>query len=81
MLKKIYAKLKMIFDTWKMWLFVVALFGTNGAQIYSNYEPTSEKPVKTVSTPIKPQKTVIIRKIDNKFCIDLLNEHKKGAQH
>ena len=85
MLKKIYAKLKMAFDTWKMWLFVVALFGTNGAQMYVHSEPekTSQTAPKAKPVAIKPAstKTVIIRKIDNKFCIDLLNDHKSGSQH
>lgn len=79
MLKKIYAKLKMVFDTWKMWLFVAALFGTNGAQMYVNSEPVEPVPVK--SALVEPKKTIIIHKVDNGYCDRKLNEHKKGAQH
>ena len=81
-MKKLFAKVKAFIDIWKMWLFFGALlFGTNGAQFYAHSEPTSEKPAKTVSTPIKPQKTVIIHKVDNEYCDRKLEEHKTGAQH
>ena len=81
-MKKLFAKLKTFIDVWKMWLFFGALLaGTNGAQMYVNSERTSEKTAKTASTPIKPQKTVIIRKVDNKACKDLLKEHETGDRH
>ena len=81
MLKNVYTKLKMAFDTWKMWIFVAALFGTNGTQLYMNSEPASEKPAKTASTPSNLQKTIIIRKVDNEYCDKKLQEHKIGALH
>ena len=79
-MKKLFAKLKTFIDVWKMWLFFGALLAsTNGAQMYVNSEP--EKTPKTASTPIKLQKTVIIRKVDNEYCKDLLKEHETGDRH
>jgi len=80
-MKKFLAKLKYLIDTYKMWIFIVAIFGTNGAQMYANSEPTFEKPAETVSTISKSQKTIIIRKVDNEYCDRKLNEHRTGSQH
>jgi len=81
-MKKLFGHIKSFVDIWKVWIFFAAiLFGTNGAQMYANSEPASEKQVKTVSTPSNLQKTVIIHKVDNSYCDKQLNEHKTGAQH
>ena len=78
-------QVKAFIDVWKIWLFFLALFGTNamqaGVQEYVRSEPTSDKPVKTVSTPTKPQKTIIIHKADNEYCDRKLKEHETGSQH
>ena len=85
-MKKLFAKLKTFFDAYKMYVFFMAvLFGTNGAQMYANHEPTSEKPAKTVSTPSKPQKTVIIYKIDKAAVKKLIEtellKHYDSSRH
>ena len=84
MIKKLFARLKNIFDAYKMWLFFTAiLFGTNGAQMYANSEP--EKPAETASTPAKPQKSVIIYKLDKEYCKKLieteLQKHYDSSRH
>jgi len=83
-MKKLFAKLKTLFDAYKMWLFFMALlFGTNGAQMYANSEPEKVGPPieKVKPVAVGPQKTIIIHKVDNSYCDDKLNEHKTGAQH
>lgn len=35
-MKKIFDKVKLLFDTYKMWIFAAALFGTNATQAYLN---------------------------------------------
>ena len=84
-MKKLFAKLKTLFDAYKMYVFFMALlFGTNGAQMYANSEP--EKPIgKPVIT--KPSektaiiKPVIIYKPDNSYCDKKLNDHENGELH
>ena len=82
-MKKLFAKLKTLFDAYKMWLFFTAiLFGTNGAQMYANSEPEVEKvAVQRQTPPEKPTKTIIIHKSDNEYVDRKLEEHKTGAQH
>jgi len=85
--KKIFDKLKLFIDAWKMWLFFGVLIGTNaGQQVYYS-EPEKEplKPVHIVKTPTKPQKTIIIHKFDielvKKLIKQELDKHKQGSQH
>ena len=84
-MKKLFDKLKLFIDTWKIWLFVAALFGTNGAQMYahSELEKESYKAEKVKPVAINPvrTKTIIIHKADNSYCDKLINEHKNGSQH
>jgi len=79
-MKKLFGHIKSFVDIWKVWIFFAALlFGTNGAQMYANSE--TEKPAKTVSTISKPQKTVVIHKVDNSYCDKKINEHENGSRH
>jgi len=83
---RVFGRLKALFDVYKMWIFFIALIGTNGGQQLYYHEPEkpviNEKPiVKAKPTVIKPQKTIIIHKVDNEYCDRKLNEHKTGAQH
>jgi len=86
-MKKLFDKIKLFIDTWKMWLFFCALVGTNaGQQIY--YSKPAEKPVVEKQAIIKPaslQKTIIIHKFDNELAKKLikqeLDKHKNGSQH
>jgi hypothetical protein len=83
-MKKLFDKIKTFIDAWKIWLFFTALLvGSNGAQMYvhSEPEPTSEEPEKIVSTPSNLQKTIIIHKVDNEYCVKILNDHKTGVLH
>jgi len=81
MIKKLFAKLKTLIDTYKIWVFVVAIFGTNGAQMYASYEPEPVETVK-IAEPAKPSvKTTVIHKTDNRYCEDLINKHERGSQH
>jgi len=52
-MKKLFGKLKMMYDTYKMWIFLVALFGSNGMQAYMNDAGTKTKDI-TVSTTMQP---------------------------
>ena len=84
-MKKLFDKIKLFIDAWKMWLFFGVLVGTNaGQQIYYS-EPIEEKePLKAVrvaKSPTKPLKTIIIHKVDNGYCDKLINDHKNGSQH
>jgi len=92
MFKKIYTKLKMVFDTYKMWIFVAALFSTNGAQMYMNTGAESNEKVGSPIEKVNPvavgppvQKTIIIHKFDNELAKKLikqeLDKHKNGSQH
>ena len=88
-MKKLFDKIKLFIDTWKIWLFVAALFGTNGAQMYVNSDPIEEKdPLKAVhvaKSPTKPLKTIIIHKVDNGYCDKLikaeLKKHFDSSRH
>lgn len=93
MIKKLFARLKNIFDAYKMWLFFLALFGTNamqaGVQEYVRSEPVQK--VVTTTKKVKPvakkpvQKTIIIHKFDAELAKKLikleLDKHKNGSQH
>jgi len=89
-LKEWLGKLKTFIDAWKIWLFFLALFGTNGIQAglqeYVRAEP--EKPVVEEKPIVKakpPQKTIIIHKVDNSYCEKLieteLNKHYDSSRH
>jgi hypothetical protein len=83
-MKKLFDKLKAFIDVWKIWIFILALFGTNGAQMYVHseadpiIEPVIEKPIVKAKPPIK---TIIIHKADNEYCDKILNDHKTSSQH
>ena len=88
-LKKALSQIKNFIDAWKIWLFFLALFGTNGLQAglqeYARSEP--EKPVEkpTIIKPTNLQKTIIIHKFDAELAKKLikleLDKHKNGSQH
>jgi len=78
-MKKFLAKLKYIIDTYKMWIFIVAIFGTNGAQMYANSEIA--EPVASEKVVVEPIKTIIIHKVDNSYCDKKINEHENGSRH
>ena len=87
-MKKLFARLKNIFDAYKMWLFFTAiLFGTNGAQMYANSEPEKAGPPieKVKPVAIGPQKTIIIYKLDKEYCKKLieteLQKHYDSSRH
>ena len=87
-LKRITDKLKTFVEAWKIWIFLIALIGTNGGQQMYYHEPEAvdEKPiVKVKPTIIKPQKTIIIHKFDAELAKKLikleLDKHKNGSQH
>lgn len=87
--KKLVDRLKTFVEAGKIWLFFIALFGTNamqaGVQEYVRSEP--EPVIKPVAVkPVeKPQKATIIYKTDielvKKLIAEELNDHKTGAQH
>ena len=84
-MKKLFDRIKLFIDAWKMWLFFGVLVGTNaGQQIYYS-EPIEEKePLKAAfvaKSPTKPPETIIIHKVDNSYCDKLINDHKNGSQH
>jgi hypothetical protein len=88
--KKLFDKLKLFVDAWKMWLFFCVLVGTNGLQAGLNYsspikEKSALKPVHVVKSTTKPSKTVIIHKVDNSYCEKLvkaeLEKHFKSSRH
>ena len=60
-------KLKLFFDTYKLWLFLVALFGTNGTQAYLNSGniETKSEPVITQEVAKTKDQIVVICKQDN----------------
>ena len=80
---RVFSKAKTLFDAYKMWIFFAALLSTNGIQAGWHMNNDDEVHVKKPVINVKPVtgKTIIIRKVDNKFCIDLMNEHSTGAQH
>lgn len=82
-MKKLFDKIKVFIDAWKIWLFVIALIGTNAGQQMYYSEPKKEiKPA--VTKPTKPQKNIIIHKFDKELEKRLMKEldnHKHGSQH
>ena len=89
-MKKLFARLKNLFDAYKMWLFFTAiLFGTNGAQMYVHSEPEKAGlPIEKVKpVAIKPvrTKTIIIYKLDKEYCKKLIetefNKHYDSSRH
>jgi len=82
-IKERFNQVKTFIDAWKIWLFFLALFGTNAVQYGVQDYAQSEKAgiVKQIIKAKPPQKTIIIHKVDNEYCDRKLNEHKTGAQH
>ena len=83
-MKKLFDKIKVFIDAWKIWLFVIALIGTNAGQQMYYSEPKKETKL-TVTKPVKPQNTIIIHKFDDELAKKLikqeLDKHKTGSQH
>lgn len=78
-MKKLFDKLKLFIDAWKMWLFFGVLIGSNAGQQLYYSEPEKEKSVEVAKT--STPKTIIIHKSDNSYCDKLINEHRNGSQH
>ena len=83
---RLFGRLKALFDAYKMWIFFIALIGTNGGQQLYYHEPEKPviEPIETVKpTMIKPQ--TIIHKFDVELAKKLikleLDKHKNGSQH
>ncbi len=87
-MKHLFAKLKTFFDAYKMYVFFMALlFGTNGAQMYANHEPepVAEPVVEKPIGIVKPQKPIIIYKLDKEYCKKLIEtefaKHFDSSRH
>jgi len=89
-MKKLFDKIKTFIDAWKIWLFFLALFGTNGIQagLHAYHDEPKELEIIPISEAKPATKTIIkeiIREADNEFCEKLikqkLNEHEKGRWH
>ncbi len=81
-MKKVFDKLKAFIDVWKIWLFLAALIGTNGAQMFANSESAKVGPPIEIVKPIaEPQKTTIIYKFDKKYCDELVESHINSNRH
>ena len=83
---RVFGRLKALFDAYKMWIFFIALIGTNGGQQLYYHEP--EKPVideKTIAKPTIIKPPIIIHKFDAELAKKLikleLDKHKNGSQH
>ena len=86
-MKKLFDKIKLFIDAWKMWLFFGVLVGTNaGQQVYYS-EPDIEEPaiIKPKIKPAKLQKTTIIHKFDTGLAKKLikqeLQKHFDSSRH
>lgn len=89
-MKKLFDKIKLFIDAYKMWLFFCVLVGTNGITASLNSSAPIEekkvlKPDFVVKPPTKPSKTIIIHKFDAELAKKLikqeLDKHKNGSQH
>jgi len=73
-MKKYFDKIKTFVDVYKIWIFIAALFGTNGLQAYFNDSGTTKGSAPKIANVTKPKLiSVCIPVVCN--CIDGTKSH------